>query len=356
MNYKKTDTTSRYLGQILFIVVMGVLHSTSHAAEIMTLAALSHRYVLTSPHITDISFTSSRAADLPSLNLDTLHHKPLLLAEGVIPSFSEDTTPLINTTTMPSETEEIGPAIIYADEPYESYEPLPPVIQKDPFEGFNRAMFTFNDKLDIYLLKPIATLYNKIMPRPLNQGIHNVFFNINTLPTIANDVLQANFYQAANDVWRVGINTTIGIGGLFDVAQRMNLEPYSNDFGLTMARWGYADSNYLVLPFFGANTVRDALGIPVDYFGFSIYPYINPQSTRYQLYGLGIIDRRAQLLKFQEVLEEASLDKYIFVRSAYMQRRAYQIEENKHRSCCERKKAGMISASGLKSASDANYD
>ncbi len=212
-----------------------------------------------------------------------------------------------------------------------------PTVEKDPYEGFNRAMFTFNDKLDIYVLKPIATFYNKVMPKPLNKGIHNVFENINTVPTIANDLLQANFYQASNDTGRLLINTTIGIGGLFDMATRMDLEPYSNDFGLTLARWGYSDSNYLVLPFFGPNTVRDGLiGLPVDYFAFSLYPYIEPPSFRYQVYILGAIDKRAQLLKFQDVVDEASLDKYVFMRNAYLQRRAFQIDQNNHRSCCDR--------------------
>lgn len=233
-------------------------------------------------------------------------------------------------------------------------EPLPPP-QKDPLEGFNRAMFTFNDTLDTYLLKPIATLYNKIMPVPLNKGIHNVFFNINTLPTIANDLLQAHFYQASIDTWRVGINTTIGIGGLFDMADRMQLKPYTNDFGLTLATWGYTDSTYLVLPFFGSNTIRDGVGLPVDYFVFSLYPYINPPSLRYQLYGLWVIDRRAQLLKFQDVMEEAAIDRYVFFRNAYMQRRNYQIENNKHRSCCDQR-ADSANAETPPPASDENYD
>lgn len=202
---------------------------------------------------------------------------------------------------------------------------------QDPYEGFNRAMFTFNDKLDIYLLKPVATFYNKIMPRPLNQGVHNFFNNINTLPTIANDVLQLNLYQAGNDLWRVTINTTVGIGGLFDVASRMNLPFYSNDFGLTLAKWGYKNSNYLVLPFFGSSTIRDGLGLPVDYFAFSVYPYIDPQTARYEVYGLGVVDKRAQLLKVQPVLEEVAFDNYAFMRNAYMQRRAFQIEQNNHR-------------------------
>lgn len=201
---------------------------------------------------------------------------------------------------------------------------------KDPHEGFNRAMFTFNEKLDKFVLKPIATVYNAIMPKPLNEGVHNFFLNIGNLPNIANDILQFNFYQMASDTWRLGINTTIGIGGLFDVAGRIGLKPYANDFGLTLATWGYKNSNYLVLPFFGPNTIRDALGIPVDYYGFSIYPHIRSWKARYEIYGLSVIDRRAQLLQYQEVFEEVSLDKYIFVRNAYMQRRAYQIEQNQH--------------------------
>ncbi|MFZ2314753.1 MAG: VacJ family lipoprotein [Gammaproteobacteria bacterium] len=198
----------------------------------------------------------------------------------------------------------------------------------DRFEGFNRAMFTFNDKLDTYILKPVATFYNKIMPKPLNKGVHNVFNNIDTLTTIANDVLQLHLYQALNDTWRFGINTTVGIGGLFDIADRINLKPYQNDFGMTLARWGWKDSTYLVLPFFGPNTFRDGVSIPVDYFALSIYPYIQPTSTQYAIYAVGVVDHRAQLLRYQDVFDEVMLDKYSFIRNAYTQRRAYQIEQN----------------------------
>ncbi len=202
---------------------------------------------------------------------------------------------------------------------------------KDPLHGFNRAMFTFNDYLDTYFLKPIASFYNKIMPRPLNQGVHNFFNNIGELPIIANDALQLHFYQFANDFWRLGLNTTIGIGGMFDMATRMQLPYYNNDFGMTLATWGYQQSTYLVLPFFGPSTIRDGIGLPVDYFVFSVYPYIYPPSRRYQLYALGVVDRRAQLLHSEAVFNEASLDKYVFMRAAYMQHRDYQIEQNRHR-------------------------
>jgi phospholipid-binding lipoprotein MlaA len=148
------------------------------------------------------------------------------------------------------------------------------------------------------------------------------------LPTVANDILQLNFYQAMNDSWRFVINSTVGIGGLFDVASRIGLKYYANDFGLTLAIWGWRDSTYLVLPLFGPNTIRDVVEIPVDYY-FSVYPYLRPPSRSWQLYGLGIIDRRAQLLQFQSVFEQAAIDKYVFTRNAYLQRRAYQIEENR---------------------------
>lgn len=208
-------------------------------------------------------------------------------------------------------------------------EPDPtPEITPDPLEKINRIFFNFNDKLDCYILKPIAILYNKIVPKPLNLGIHNVFSNLNNLPTIGNDILQLHFYQMTCDVWRFAINTTVGIGGLFDIASTMGLKATSNDFGLTLARWGWNHSTYLVLPFFGPNTFRDGIDIPVDYYAFSIYPRL-PESATYALFGISVVDRRAQLLKFQDVMEEAALDRYVFFRNAYLQRRSYQIEQNK---------------------------
>jgi phospholipid-binding lipoprotein MlaA len=208
----------------------------------------------------------------------------------------------------------------------------PVVLTQDPLESVNRAIFNFNDKVDTYFMKPVATGYNKIMPTPINEGIHNFFNNIGELPTIANDILQFNFYQMANDLWRFGVNTTIGIGGLFDVATRIKLQAYTTDFGLTMAKWGWEDSTYIVWPFFGPSTLRDGIGIPIDYFAFSIYPYIEPPSTRYQVFGLGVLDRRAQLLQYQSLMEEAAVDRYVFMRNAYLQRRHHLIEQSYHRS------------------------
>ena len=200
----------------------------------------------------------------------------------------------------------------------------------DPFETFNRHTFTFNDALDRNILQPVARFYNKIIPKPLNQGVHNFFLNLNTVSTIADDFLQFNFYQMTNDLWRLGINSTVGIGGLFDIATRMNLKYYSNDFGLTLANWGWRKSNYLVLPFYGSYTVRDGLALPVDWFAFSAYQFIKPYRLRYGLYGLSVVDWRAQTLQFENLIDAAAIDKYVFVRNAYLQRRAYQVDENLH--------------------------
>ena len=203
------------------------------------------------------------------------------------------------------------------------------VNPKDPYEKFNRVMFHFNDGVDTVLLKPLALLYNKIMPGVVSKGISNIYYNIDTIPTVINDVLQANFYQATSDTWRLLINSTVGILGFFDVASHIGLEPNTEDFGLTLARWGYENSNYLVIPFLGPSTVRDGIGWPINYQYMTIYPHIYPIRTRYVIYGIGIISRRADLLHFQDVLNEATLDKYIFMRDAYLQRRAYLIQRNK---------------------------
>ncbi len=200
---------------------------------------------------------------------------------------------------------------------------------KDPYEKFNRVMFRFNDFVDNALMKPIANFYIKVTPKPLAKGVSNVFSNIDTIPTVANDLLQGNFYQGTSDAWRLTINSTAGVLGLFDVATNIGLEPNKEDFGLTLARWGYTDSNYLVLPFLGPSTLRDGIGFPVDYYAFSIYPYITPVRARYELFAFGVVVKRADILRFQNVLDQAAFDKYVFMRDAYMQRRSYLIQRNK---------------------------
>jgi phospholipid-binding lipoprotein MlaA len=206
------------------------------------------------------------------------------------------------------------------------------VNPKDPYERFNRLVFAFNDVIDNAILQPLAKLYNKIVPKPLNKRISNFYNNIDTVPTVLNDVLQANFYQATSDAWRLIINSTAGILGFFDIGSEIGLEPNTEDFGLTLAQWGYKNSNYLVLPFIGPTTFRDGIGFFINYQYLTIYPYIYPVNERYRLYFLGLVQRRADLAHFQNVMDEAALDKYVFMRDAYMQRRNYLIERNQELS------------------------
>lgn len=208
-------------------------------------------------------------------------------------------------------------------------ESVPITTNKDPFETFNRPMFVFNDWMDRFIIKPIATLYIKIVPKPLSKGISNFYSNIDTVPTVLNDLLQGNFYQAVNDGWRLGINTTMGVLGFFDVASGMGLEPNNKqDFGLTLAQWGWINSNYLILPFLGPGTVRDQFQVPINTY-LTIYPYIENDAVRYGLFAGSIIVKRAEILHYESVMEDAALDRYTFVRDAYLQRRNYLIERNK---------------------------
>lgn len=203
---------------------------------------------------------------------------------------------------------------------------------EDPLEGFNRTMFNFNEFLDKHFLKPVSTLYSKIMPHPLQHGIRNMYNNLSDVPTIANDVLQTNFYQASLDAWRFAVNSTVGLAGFYDPASDIGLESNYEDFGLTMAHWGWTDSTYVVLPFFGPSTLRDGLGMPVDYYGFSVYSRIQDAKTRNVLYALGIISQRAELLQYQDVYEQIAIDQYAFIRNAYLQKRAAEIQRNKELS------------------------
>jgi phospholipid-binding lipoprotein MlaA len=198
----------------------------------------------------------------------------------------------------------------------------------DPYENYNRHAFEMNQKLDKVIFKPVATAYNTVLPWPAKKGISNFFGNLNMIPTVINDILQGNIRNTASDSWRFVINSTVGIFGLVDVAASIDLPDHSEDLGLTLAKWGYKDSHYLVLPIFGPSTVRDALALPVDYEVTSVYPYINPISLRYSLISLNFTSKRAQLLDYEDVINQASFDPYVFQRNAYLQRRAYLIQQN----------------------------
>lgn len=197
----------------------------------------------------------------------------------------------------------------------------------DPYQKYNRFMYNVNDKLDKYIMKPVATFYYDVTPRPLEKGINNALNNVDDVTTIINDLLQANFYQFTSDTWRFGVNTTIGIGGLFDPATEMGLDQNTEGFGLTLAKWGWKDSDYLVLPFFGPSTVRGTVAVPFNWY-MSLYHYIPNPYLKWSLFALWAVNKRAQLLQYQNVFKQASLDPYIFVRNAYLQHQAYLVKRN----------------------------
>ncbi|MDQ8039401.1 MAG: VacJ family lipoprotein [Rickettsiella sp.] len=198
----------------------------------------------------------------------------------------------------------------------------------DPYENYNRHAFKLNQTLDKIFFKPIATVYKTILPWPITKGISNFFSNLEQVPTIINDLLQADFYGATGDTWRLLINSTIGIGGFIDVASRINLPPHAQDFGLTLAKWGYKSSAYFVVPILGPRTIRDAISWPINYGVFSVYPYINDMSWRNGLSAGSFINARAQLLDFDQTIRQVSFDPYVFQRNAYLQRRNYLIRQN----------------------------
>ena len=196
--------------------------------------------------------------------------------------------------------------------------------KKDPFEGVNRGIFVINRTLDRAFLKPAACFYQRCFPQFVQRRINNFFLNIAEIPTSINDLLQCDCPNFAKDASRFLLNTTWGIGGLFDVAAMANRCRHFNDFGITLGKWGYKDSIYIVLPFFGPSTVRDTIGRALNY-GVSPWPYIRPQSICSGFYVAFAVDARAYYLKMEPAIDEAAVDEYVFFREAYLQRRAVEI-------------------------------
>ncbi len=199
----------------------------------------------------------------------------------------------------------------------------------DPYEPLNRAIFKLNKKADTYVIKPVATAYNKTLPDTIRGRVSNFFDNLRDITTSANDILQGKFGQFAHDASRFVINSTVGILGTFDPASHLGLEKNKEDFGQTLAVWGYENSAYLVLPLLGPSTVRDTAGMAVDFNALSIWPFIESDKAKYGLLGLDLLDIRAQLLKTEDVITSLAVDEYVFMRDAYLQRRKYLISDGK---------------------------
>ncbi|MFT5605230.1 MAG: phospholipid-binding lipoprotein MlaA [Paracoccaceae bacterium] len=194
---------------------------------------------------------------------------------------------------------------------------------QDPWEGFNRKVFAFNDVADKYLAKPAAQAYQALTPNFLERGIDNVFSNLREFLNVFSDVAQFKFTAAASDVGRFLINSTVGVGGFFEVASYIGLQKRSEDFGQVMGHWGVGPGPYVMLPILGPSTVRDTSGSLLDaqIDALSQIDYIR---TLNQLRVLNLINTRANLLQTESLL---SGDRYSFLRDAYLQRREYLISD-----------------------------
>lgn len=189
----------------------------------------------------------------------------------------------------------------------------------DPLEPMNRVVFKVNDTIDTNIAVPIAKGYQKVTPSPIRTAISNFFSNLGDLGNIANNLLQLRITDATQDVMRMAINSLFGVGGLIDIATPAGLPKHHQDFGLTLARWGVPSGPYLVLPVFGPSSFRDGVGRAVDV-RFNLLNYIEP-ATRNPMYIVQFVSARSDLLGATDLLQQAALDKYSFVRDAYMQQR-----------------------------------
>ncbi|MBS0217097.1 MAG: VacJ family lipoprotein [Proteobacteria bacterium] len=193
----------------------------------------------------------------------------------------------------------------------------------DPWEKFNRKMHAINSTVDHAMIHPVAVTYVHVVPRPLRTGVSNFFHNITGPSNIVNSLLQGKPSQAGNSLFRFLVNSTFGIGGIFDVATRMHIPDKSNDFGKTFATWGWKNSRYLELPVFGPRTVRDAAGMAGD-IPLTPLPASRSVVGQVALRTINVVNIRAQLLS-TDALREGAVDDYRLLRDAWWQRRNYQI-------------------------------
>jgi phospholipid-binding lipoprotein MlaA len=190
----------------------------------------------------------------------------------------------------------------------------------DPWESWNRKVFTFNEKLDENVLKPAATTYSNVVPRPVRSGVDNFFGNAADAWSAVNNFLQGKVANGLQDVIRFGTNSVFGLGGVLDVATEFGLDHQYEDFGQTLGAWGFGPGAYIVWPLFGPSSVRESIALPFDR-AVSPALVINDGAVKWEITGLQIINTRAGLLGASKVLDDIALDKYTFVRDAYLQRR-----------------------------------
>lgn len=198
---------------------------------------------------------------------------------------------------------------------------------RDPFEGFNRGMYSFNEAMDNALFDPLGKVYQAITPEFVDEGVTNFFNNLNDIAVVANDLLQFKINQALSDTVRFIFNSTAGILGFFDVSSPIGMPKHDEDFGQTLAVWGVGAGPYVMVPFFGPTTIRDATGFIVDQGLLNPVFYVDDAGFKAGLLTLNYVDFKADLLSAKKLVGEAALDEYDFLKNAYFEKRASQISD-----------------------------
>jgi len=195
----------------------------------------------------------------------------------------------------------------------------------DPWEGLNRATYAFNDALDVAVLKPIAKGYQFVTPAFMQEGVNNFFDNLEDVATSLNNFLQGKPKEGFSDAGRFLANSIFGVFGLWDVATPLGLEKHYEDFGQTLGVWGVPAGPYFVIPLLGPSSARDAPARAVDPLWYYMFQSIEPERLYWGLWGFEKVRTRANLLKAESILDQAALDKYTFIRDAWLQRRQNQV-------------------------------
>ena len=198
----------------------------------------------------------------------------------------------------------------------------------DPLEGYNRAMFSFNDQVDKIAIKPAAQVYEAVLPSPVRTGVGNVLGNLGDPWIALNNMLQGKFAEGMSDLMRFALNSTWGLLGLLDIASEAGLPKHDEDFGQTLGRWGVGEGAYIVLPFFGPRTLRDAVAMPADMAADPPFD-IDHVRTRNALAATRVVHARSTLLGADRTLKEAALDRYAFVRDFYLEQRRYKVGDGR---------------------------
>jgi phospholipid-binding lipoprotein MlaA len=198
----------------------------------------------------------------------------------------------------------------------------------DPLEPINRGVYSFNNTFDHYLFRPIAKGYDTVVPGPIKTGVSNVFQNVSDAQSVVSGAVQLKPAKVGDDLGRVVINSTIGVGGLFDIASQLGIERGNEDFGQALGYWGIGSGPYLVMPFLGPSSLRDTVGRVVD---GQIDPVglVSSIPVRNTLQGLRVVDARVGLFPAEALMNQAALDRYTFLRSAYLQRRESLVLDGK---------------------------